>query len=138
MTKLFVNYSERCLGGGEVCEGEDPNYRFACHEPTYMEFTVDSVTLNHITAYHEEFSMDSYIPSEVWVVTVIYSDGNTFGHTEGYGRIEAVVRTEGEADIIASKIRKGDYTSRSGYNSWGGYFASLTDVRVERFKVRES
>jgi hypothetical protein len=69
---------------------------------------------------------------EVWVVSVKYQDGDTFGHGE-YWTVVALCDGPKEAGKVEKKCQasnnKGE-THRE-YRPWDGYFASLLDVHVE-------
>jgi len=128
--KVFVNYSEWHIGGGEICAGQE-NDSWPSYEDNIRGFSVDSITLENVTPYHKELAvvLPEKLPVGLWVVVARYYDGGTFGSTSGYGSIEGVFETDVEAQEMEQKIRIGKAPGE-GYKPWAGYFSGLEDVEV--------
>ena len=130
---IYVEYSEICVYD-YVAEEED---EFSPYESTF-QFEVLNVT--HIapeSAYNKHFSIN--VPKKwnriVYVVTVIYSSGDTFGCSHGRGCIEGVYINAQDAMSIKQNILSGKYIPKS-HAAWMGYFEDVEDVKVEMFKIK--
>lgn len=83
--------------------------------------------------------------SPLWVVVVVYSTGNTFGHSSGNTTVAAVCYSEEDAEAVSKaiyedntnsgfgEIKVRDYTFYNG--TWKGYFESLENVIIEKVRV---
>lgn len=135
--KVFVNYKEEYVSGGEICEGQE-NDPWPSHEDTIYDFETVDVTLVNTNPYHEtlEIELPSPLPQGLWTVVARYSDGDTFGSSVGHGSIEGVFLTEDEALARAQEIQNGG-KSIYGYTRWDGYFAGLEGVDVKLVPLRK-
>jgi len=113
-------------------------------------FSVDSVNLSDSASLNvEKYNLpDIDVGDEVYVVCLRYSDGDSFGYSQGKGEIvwafKSKVLAEGLVNII--KIHK-DEVNFSFINDCGedvklsnpafGYFECLDDVYIETFIVEE-
>lgn len=83
----------------------------------------------------------------LWVVVVVYSSGDTFGHSTGNATVAAVCYSEEDAQAVEAAIRD-DYQNRHSsfaniivgeYEiypySWKGYFESLERIVIEKVRV---
>ena len=122
--------------GGEAKE-DSPN---SDRNDTHVDFRIITVMTEEIgsvrgcSIYHARIGVD-FDPTKhprVWVVTVIYKDGDTFGKSYGNGQIVGVYDTVEKATKIEKQIYEGKY---EGYASWDGYFSVLEIVRVENFAI---
>jgi hypothetical protein len=83
-----------------------------------------------------EVGFDPAKVDEVYLVVVRYRDGGTFGST-GYWKLIGPYLTSKEAYGVEDAINKDAYGDpKKEYMPWRGYFASLTSVGVEIFRLR--
>lgn len=66
----------------------------------------------------------------VFVISVVYSDGGTFGCTHGYREWIYVTNNQEKAIEVKENYEK-FHMERNGYLPWSGYFASLESVEVD-------
>lgn len=140
-----MTYSES-RHGGEISEGEDPDYRYANHDPEYIDFSPENVFSKEENVPHwlkEEFTVDEDVsPGDtIHVVIVRYSDGGTFGYTSGYWQIFGATTDARKAVSLANAIPNGDWKDSPilgeyAYDVWSGYFSSFEGVDVHTFLVR--
>jgi hypothetical protein len=113
---------------------------------TCYDSGVRGVTVGTATDYAEEVPFESKAGDTVYVVYVLYSSGDSFGHAEGQITIADVFRDSGEASTLAHLIESGseqfDYINNGvkltmhGYQPWHDYFGGLASVHVEAFVVK--
>lgn len=132
--KLYVNYEENHVSGGEICEGQE-SHSYPDREDSYNSFKVVHVTYRNVGPYHEEFEFEEPVPADLFAVVARYTDGDTFGCTHGYGSIEALVRTPEEARAVSKAIHDGSWNSPRGYRRWTGYFSGLESVDITLVRV---
>lgn len=136
----MVNYRVSCESDYEVVRDRDDNDEWDNGEDGYFnhQFSVyKEGDINFREA--NDFSFESDLPNPK-ILVVIYGDGCTFGHTDGYVMYYGPF-TESEAIELAALINK-DLTEQlrkryaeitgNEYMStpWTGYFANLQEVRI--------
>ena len=94
-------------------------------------------TLSKEKVDYPEMSFDTDI-EKPYIVAVIYSDGGTFGRTDGYVQYfgpfeksfaEQLASTiSGSSDDINKQKELKKLLGKDSYFAWTGYFASLQDV----------
>lgn len=129
--KLYI-LSTTTEEGGELCEGEE-DVPYASHEPTYRMTTFDTAhgsqpadrmfydTLEVSKTLYEELMKCE----KVFVSAIFYSDGDTFGTTDGYYEITGVSSTKEDA-AAANKAA----LESNDFQSWQGYFARLIGPEI--------
>lgn len=69
--------------------------------------------------------------AHAYLISVRYSNGDTFGQTRGYHHTVAVTATAAEANEIKRGIENKTWKMPSGYIPWDGYFASFEGVQID-------
>ena len=137
---IFISYTKSSYGGN-VREGQEdqsyPNY-----EDTHSETSIQGIFSKRDKHSH---SWDSYCDNldcsfepkpgmNVWLVSVNYDTGSTFGRTLGLTCFVGVYDSEEEAEEVASAIASDQYR---GYAAWKGYFDHYNFTEIEKFVVDE-
>jgi hypothetical protein len=155
--EIYMSYKEWRSGGG-VCAGQDNN-EWPMHEPENIEFTptfLSTTAGNLVQTIETDFDPNQLVGSNIWIVIVRYSTGNTFGSSSGHWKVESAHTDEQTALDIAKLIetdykkypecefgREGktpkpdQYFSPHGYECWKGYFESLEGVEIHRFTLSD-
>jgi hypothetical protein len=133
MTKLYLDYEETRLSGGEPTSDET----WCEYTDSYYNWELKEVFLNKDNAdwYRREETVNFNVKSgdTVYVVWVQYSTGDTFSHSEGHGTIVGVYKTYDEAKEVQQKIETNKFGGK--YHPWNGYFDSLEQIHIERRDV---
>lgn len=137
---VFSEYSER----SENKYSDEP-YDYSWEED--VTCILEAVSLrnesNDFSISCREFDVDADLKEgdSVFVVTVTYSTGDTFGHSTGNMEVEGIYTNAKEAKDIADLIENdtGDADNyrkaKDYYPVWSGYFESVSDVRVHTVKI---
>jgi broad specificity phosphatase PhoE len=159
LTTVYVHKYENYVGGGEICEGQE-NDSWPSHEPKQVDSGIEKVTLARAGLDYDTFDLVLPKDKTVWVVSVKYSTGDTFGSSHGHLAIAGVYATKDEADYVAETIQLTDQESNAGkwgrpeakfdeatkarlkawrqdtqYFPWEGYFESIESVDVGSYEV---
>lgn len=130
MAIVYVSYSEHSHGGEKI----DPSDRWSEREDTITEFEILGASLNKPSSpYFEAFEVN--LPentTEIFVIHVRYSTGDTFGRETGRGKITNVCLTQEEAEKILDSIEDGTHPE-SIY--WTGYFERLESCHAEKYSL---
>jgi hypothetical protein len=133
--KVYLSYHSSCSGGG-ICEGEE-NESFPNQEDEFNEYTILGVYTKPGN-WHEEvdvsFDPAEFIGKQLYIVSVTYTTGDTFGTSYGHVAIKGVFTNQEEAENLCTSINDGTY---KGYAEWDGYFESLESVKFESFQLVE-
>lgn len=89
--------------------------------------------------------------SKVWVVSVTYSTGDTFGNSEGNLQVANVFSDYEEAEQLCLDLKRERETTGGwkdqkksylvddsrllSYPRWRGYFESIGEIRLEEFEI---
>jgi len=157
-TTVYIHKYENYVEGGEICEGQE-NDSWPSHEPKQYDSGIEKVTLARTGLDYDTF--DLVLPKDrtVWVVSVRYSTGDTFGSSHGHLAIAGVYATKDEAEYVAETIQLAEEENQKGrwgekpkfdeatkarlkawrqdtrYFPWEGYFESIESVDVSCHEV---
>lgn len=135
--KVFITYDETRSGGDKI----DPNDRWSNRELEDIDFTPIALYAMAKGEYWVEtievdFDPQKYIGKKIDVVLVRYSDGDTFGRTDGHWyAVGAYPAETKDAGNVAKAIELNKYTG--DYLPWNGYFARLSWVDIHSFTLQE-
>ena len=158
---LHVGYDSWHTSGGEA---ENPNDRWSSRTDSHYDSEVFGVfkskeSSKAIMWETFEVTEEIYNSNKLFLITVTYSSGDTFGHSEGHIKIADYATTYEAAceikDIIihndkAKRNNKYSYNKKEmmkeikyeprvcGYISWDGYFKSLTSISIDGFEIKDS
>jgi hypothetical protein len=126
--------------GGNICKGQE-NDDWPSHDDECVEFNIDGVraTPDHWVETKEVyFDPKEYIGKMVYILTVRYDTGNTFGRTLNDWKIVACSTDGEELTKLKKAIEKdpengGDLSKYIDYRSWVGYFERFRSACVECF-----
>lgn len=82
-----------------------------------------------------EVTEKTFKSDEVYLVSVRFTDGDTFGRREGAWYLEGIYSTPEQAAEVEKAIREKTY---EGYKPWEGYFETLQDVEIHKLLVEEN
>jgi len=116
------------------------------------EFGVVGVTLNkdaYFSPHLFEVPYEVNVGDKIFVLSMTYSSGDSFGTSRGNGDIIAIFKDQNLATEAAQEIRKDedardfeftmeDGTKQKFHNSAYGYFEHITTVSVQGFIVSDS
>ncbi len=145
--ELYVSYTEDGQSHHEQYSDEQYDYSWS-YEGT---FSVDSVSIEKPSGYDYEtinVGWDAEPGQEVYVLTMIYGDGDSFGHASGRGEVLWIFKDIECAKKAAQKLREdeNEYTvcieDEQGEviklsNPGSGYFESVEDILVEAFIINK-
>lgn len=124
-------------------------------ENNYIDYTYATISKND---YGEPIDWEAKIGDVVFLVHVVYSSGDSFGHSTGNSEVIEVLRTVEEAEALAELIRENyekypdysfekDVSKNTNYipykgrhistSTWKGYFESLQSVEVVALIVKK-
>ena len=145
MTKIYFAYDNPKYFNNDAEEGDGPYL----YQGTYDgDYTVRSA---HLTpGDRDAFETNETIGEgdTVYVVYVVYGDGDTFGSSGGYSQIVAVTKDEDLAfkardwakspDTEWNKFDAGwpETLGAPPYPQWSGHFNWVQAVRLEDFRVK--
>lgn len=88
--------------------------------------------------YDDHILVDGPVKAGDWLYLVVarYSDGDTFGETRGYHYLAGAFERKADADSRAAAIEAKTWPTSKFQAPWGGYFARLGSVDVERVQVQ--
>ena len=122
--------------GGDVCKGQE-NQSYPDREPEIITFdfkgaSIEPPKYGFPENIQVDFNPEDYVNKPIYFVIARYTDGDTFGHTEGYWHVVGVYTDRAEAKKIKHSIEDGTYTPKGKYSyiPWKGYFSSLESVDV--------
>lgn len=137
--KLFVQYDEICLDSyhsGEEYGDWSADYSFG----------VNGVTTTRSSWSDEEFEVDfeAVAGDTIYVLSMIYSTGDSFGHATGHGEVlwafkskdvadAAAKAVEGNADGYTIEIISDGGKTVKLSNPGSGYFETVSSIYVESF-----
>lgn len=146
--KIYVDYKET-VEDQQFDQGDGGRWDYSWSKT--MSFETLGVSLTKPEGYdYETFEVDFEVEAgeEIYTLTVIYSDGDTFGHSCGNGEVVWVFKSEEKAKeaeqlfwdnrksySIKFESERGETISLS--NPGSGYFETLDEVRIESFVVRK-
>lgn len=134
LPRLWLDYNETRTGG-EVCEGQE-NSSWPCHEDTIIE--TEFVGLHREQPgkfFNHSIEVDERLIGLdcLYLAVIIYSTGDTFGHTEGAWYIVGVAPTYKIAEAMLDEaLNSKDY---KGYKPWTGYFEAFTRTEIHKLDV---
>jgi hypothetical protein len=158
--RVWVNWEYTHCSGGEICEGQEDD-SYPSRETEYKNHEVHGVHSKDAkdgrgwSCYNESIDVEfePVTGTEVFLVVVTYSDGDTFGSSSGNVSVVGCYEEEAQADSIASDIRADDMDADreyrrnikrskkerfTGYKAWTGYFNGLEGVEVHRLRLDEA
>jgi len=143
----FDSYSE----GGEAESDE----AYSNRSPEYISLTINGVHKTSVEAFGESVKtlFNPRKGMKVWLVTVRYTTGDTFGHSSGNYKFIACYDNGEDAESLAQEINANS-KDRGGYQysfkpktpyvedelycgAWTGYFESLDNVQVDGFTIEK-
>jgi hypothetical protein len=134
---LYVQYTVT-YSGGEVCEGQEndswPSYEDA-YEEHHFECIRRSLPKDKLwKSQFEYMKVDHklYVADTLYLATIEYADGGTFGRTLGYRHFVGLYATRTEAEEAINNAK-----NENGYMPWTGYFASHIDDHIDALKVED-
>ena len=146
--KLYIDFTSHSEGGEP-----ESDEQYSSRSPEYISLTVNGVCMNPIESFGEDVAT-LFTPRkgmQVFLVTVRYTTGDTFGYTSGNYKFVACYDNAEDAYALAKEIEdnskdnggykysfkpKTPYTEDELYcGSWTGYFEHLECVDVEGFTV---
>ncbi len=143
---IYVEYTQTCLAS----EREDCDYGSWYSE---YQFSVDRVSLTKPLTYnHEKFGLnvDLKAGDPAFVLTMIYSSGDSFGTSRGNGEVLWVFKDAATAlaarDKWMQQCRSGGYVESVEFNDEignkirlsnpaAGYFENMSDVIITTMLV---
>lgn len=143
---IYVKYSENVVHE-DFHQGDGGRWDYSWSKTS--EFEVVGAFLNKPEGYeYETFSLDFQLGEEAFVFSVIYSDGDTFGHSVGNGEVVWVFKTKEQADKAETlfwenrKAYSIEFENEDGEkitlsNPGSGYFETLDEVRIDRAIVQQ-
>ena len=136
---LYINVSTFEHQGGKSSAKDDGPWSGYDHTvievnhwgPVY--FTEDGKGYDsHMVHNSDEIDWAKYEESQVWIVYIRYSDGGTFGRTDGYFNVEFVTDERDKAVEWMKEHKDGLKTAHSGY------FESLEDIDITVVEFRDA
>lgn len=116
------------------------------------QFGVDGVTLNkdaYFSPYQFEVPYEVNVADVIFVLSMTYSSGDSFGTSRGHGTVLAIfkdkdlaaeaarlIRSDEDAEYFHFKMEDG--TTKEVRNPAYGYFEHITTVSVQGFIVSNS
>lgn len=142
MNPLYVKTEQKVL------ESWSEGYQYGKWH-VIQETNVTGVVLDrYLNEYSgvEEFTVDATAGDPVYVVSVIYSTGDSFGYKTGELCVVGVYNNMKDAESVQAKILKyprwndirvtlSDGTKEQIYGPWAGFFERIQNVRLEKFIV---
>jgi len=135
----WITYTEHSVGGEPMSDGP-----WASRTDEHWTMQPVAVYLSQTDGWNvRDIQVDPDVTDTGWVVTQVYSDGDTFGQSFGHRAFDFVAATHDDANGLADAIYQG---TRDGKNSveWRGisvwlrgvgYFNSLQSVIVSPVPV---
>lgn len=132
MTQVTINFGTTVTYG----EGREPDSDDSWDRGDTVQYvSFNSAHLGSCPypseSYYAESDETFALGDPIYAVIVVYSDGDTFGHNEGYVCVALVTHDADKAHAWTPD--KGD---ANGYKPWNSYFGGLTDYRVESFVLQ--
>lgn len=138
MINVYVIYEEQ-LSGGAVCEGDEdsrwPNYEDANIDMTVRSVLVSNPNVLYLDSVEVKDADKVEVGQTVYLVTVRYSTGDTFGNTNGAFHFEGVYVSKEKANEVSNQIMTDKY---KGHCPWKGYFEQLQNVDVESYVLEDA
>ncbi len=147
---LYIDYDARRSGGEALSAGP-----YADREDEVIDLTVNDVHIKSVESFGESVKtlFTPKVGMDVWLVTVRYSTGDTFGRSLGNYKFITAYDNYEDAKSLAREIEKNN-KNETGYqfsfvpktpfpedsvecSSWTGYFDRLEMVDIEQFTVRK-
>ena len=138
---VYINVSTSEHGGGDSSSQDDGQYSGYEHSvievnhwgPVYLSEEGKGYDSHQVYNVDSEVNWSEYKEHQVWIVYIRYSDGVTFGRTEGYFNVEYI--TDGREKAAAWM----DENKNRLKKAHSGYFESFEgiDVEVVQFKDPE-
>jgi hypothetical protein len=143
---LWFTYQEDHVSGGGLLDPED---RWSSCEDAHYHWRLGEVSLtedkNNI--YRDTAKFGSIVDGawveaktkkgdDVFVVTVRYESGDTFGRSFGHGAVACICKDLASAKILEEAIWKNKAREYLNYMPWVGCFENLTDVQIETRTLR--
>ena len=135
---VYVVYDEY-RSGGEICEGQE-NDPWPSYEDTEIDMVVRSILVSnpnvlYLDSVEVKDAAKVEVGQTVYLVTVRYSTGDTFGNTNGAFKFEGVYTSREKANEAAHQIESDKY---KGHCCWKGYFEQLECVGVESYVLEDA
>ena len=147
---LYIDYDVYRSGGETIGDGP-----WADREDETTDLTINGVNVKPVETFGESVNT-LFVPTvgmRIWLVTVRYSTGDTFGRSLGNYKFLTAYDNEDAAESLAKEI-KINAADDKGYQfsfvpktpfpeehvecgSWTGYFECLENVQVDSFIVRK-
>jgi hypothetical protein len=147
---LYIDYDARRSGGEALSAGP-----WSDREDEVIDLTVNGVNIKPVESFGESVKtlFTPKVGMDVWLVTVRYSTGDTFGRSLGNYKFITAYDNRDDAESLAREIEKNNKDD-GGYkfsfipstpfpedsvecSSWTGYFDRLEMVDIEQFTVRK-
>jgi hypothetical protein len=135
---LWIDYNKTSTGG----EPDNPNNIYSSHSDLVHEIRVNGIKLSDesLFSYREHIQVD-FVPKvgdNVYLVSVTYNTGSTFGRELGCVQFVAIFDSEDNANRLKKIIDhtdKGDRSFISGlpnrfYPNWLGYFDEFVSCDI--------
>lgn len=143
--KIYVNYEEY----GESSHESHGDGEWDCSWSYDGSFNVTGVVLENPAGFSYEtlnVNWDASPGEEVYVLTMIYSTGDSFGYASGKGEVlwvfkdfdvakNAAKRLREQEDEYSVKIEDETGQTIQLSNPGSGYFESVEEIRLESFKL---
>lgn len=146
--KVYIDFDSYREGGEP-----ESDEAYSNRSPEYISLDINDVCIKSVEAFGE--SVDTlFTPRKgmpVYLVTVRYCTGDTFGYTSGNYKFIACYDNPEDAHSLAKEIQE-NYDSDNGKYSfkpttpytesevycgtWTGYFERLEDIRVDYFILK--
>jgi hypothetical protein len=139
---IYLNYTEE-VSGGDICEGEEDS-SYPCREDTYYNITWNYAILSTPKGEYlrQDYKSETILDEKLYehiktyrqcvLAVVVYSDGDSFGHSEGHNEIVGIFANSTDAQNCLNEIEE----DRSDYSKpWNGYFSRLTTKKIVPLQV---
>jgi hypothetical protein len=156
MTKIYFEYEQHTW---VTDPGDPPEVEWGSRESTDGDYTITSAHLSTGARDCFESTEDVAEGDTIYVVYVVYGDGDTFGSSGGYSEILAVTKdrdlarqaelwvhkpttvwSEHKHDWSDAKVSDcpgwPDELGKHPYPSWTGYFNWVSKVQLDEFVVK--
>jgi len=133
MRKLYVTYEMNCFEDTSNHYGPGAyDYEWSTRYDPELTAVYSEFPENFQFSY-EKFSVD-FDSTEVYVLAVVYSSGDTFGNSSGNLAIVGIYETIEQAREIEKSILSNTFDPEK-YHPWGGYFERIEEIKIEKFGV---
>lgn len=142
--RIWATYNQEFEGGGERT---DPDDVYSDRTDAHYSWTLGKVSISHPeNPYHEMIrcgaivhgawvDVETEVGDSLWVVSVIYSTGDTFGTSYGHGTVVCACKDQESAQYIERQINQGEKPEMITSAPWCGYFERVQEVCLEDKKV---